>query len=181
MIPSVVLQNDASLQQASGVHFQVTSTVLVTAIGASLYGTGVFFGEIYGLSSLSALPSGDPFNTLPLARVNFTPAANSFLDFLVPISVTLNPGFYGLVFGATPGANGGMPTTGTDFPGINTFSYFFYDAGLLSSKPSGFWQNAGSDNERFIIQGTVVPEPASMGLGIVGLMLFLCRRESKSF
>jgi hypothetical protein len=75
MFPSVVLQNDSSLQQASGVHFQVTSTVQVTAIGASLYGTGIFFGEIYALSSLSALPSGDPFNTLPLARVNFTPAA----------------------------------------------------------------------------------------------------------
>jgi hypothetical protein len=78
MIPSVVLQNDLSLQQASRVHFQLTSTVQVTAIGASLYGTGVFFGEIYALSSLSALPSGDPFNTLPLARVNFTPAPIAF-------------------------------------------------------------------------------------------------------
>ena len=176
-LPAVALQNDLSLQQASGVHFQVTSTVQITAIGASLDGTGILFGEIYALSGPTGLPSGDPFNTVPLARVNFTPAPDDFLDFLLPLSITLDPGSYGLVFGATAGATGNMPTTGTDFPGINTFSYFFYQAGLLSFKPSGFWQNAGSDNERFIIQGTVVgtavPEPGSIGLGIVGLLLVL--------
>jgi hypothetical protein len=152
--------------QFIGASFYVPSTVQVTAIGGHLYaiysGDDVF-GAIVKLNSASDLPKGLPLNSPEVvAQTVFVPSYYSS-DIRVPLSCTLTPGYYGLVFGSgLYGATGmgSMPYTGqSDLPGA---SYFFWlDDGIDYG-----WYNTSALNVRFVVEGTVVSPgycPASGG------------------
>jgi hypothetical protein len=86
-------------------------------------------------------------------------------DFLTPLSATLAPGSYALVFGAgqfdSSGA-GFMPTNNTDLPGT---SYFTWN-GFTST-----WQNASTTGLRFVVTGTAVPEASTAVLSIISIVI----------
>jgi len=144
--PSVVIENDSTFEFALGVRFQVTSTVQVTGIGGGVWSLTQreLFGELFALSGPADLPSGDPLNSDPLALVSFV-APTSLQDFSVPLSITLTPGYYGLVFGAYPSgsvggvigpeASGLMTIDGSDLPGTDASSYFEYAATTIQVSP----------------------------------------------
>jgi hypothetical protein len=157
--------------QFLGVRFHLNETILVDNIGGHLSGNGSLFGAITPLSSFNAFPAGDPLSFVPLAQVTFTPTELS-TDIRVPLSVTLNGGDYALIFGSGRfGATGfgSMANNNIDSASAN---YFQGD--------SGFWQNSSQvQNVRFVITGTVVPEPsvtALLGIVLGVLVTHLCRR-----
>ena len=85
-----------------GSRFSVYNTVEVESVGGHLRGdsgSGTLFAAIISLSSPTALPSGSPFDMTTVANTVFSAAYPSD-DILVPLSVTLNPGHYALVFGS---------------------------------------------------------------------------------
>jgi len=129
----------------------------VDAIGGHLceyqVSDGLFFGMIVSLSGPNALPSGSPFDTTTLATTDFMANWPS-TDLLTPLSVVLPPGDYALIFGGHVGAQGGMPDTNTDIPG--QASYFWWD-GFGSN-----WYDGGFRNTRFVVTGTVIPEPSTL-------------------
>ena len=158
--------------QILGARFHLDSTVEVTAIGGTMAGLeeGTFFGAILSLEDSESLPIGQPINNSEVvASTLFT--LSDTQDYRFPLSTRLTKGDYALVFGSGQlGASGGvgmmkwMTTSGTlDFISW-TSSWDHWDAG-------------GYSNLRFIVEGTVVPEPATLLLlGMGGLALLRKRK-----
>ncbi len=150
--------------QFLGSRFSVTSTVQVGSIGGNIaeFAGGDLFGAIIGLSSPLALPTGSPFTLAEvIASTTFTGTSLS-ADILVPLSVTLSPGDYALVFGSGEfGATGTgfMPFNNTDLAGA---SYFFW---------TGTQWVDGLANMRFVVSSSSAPEPSTLSLFATGLAL----------
>jgi len=160
-----------------GARFHLDEPVLVTAIGGHIITDqpGTFFGAIITLSGPDALPL-DVYSPLlspseVIASVVFNP--DFTIDVRVPLSVTLVPGDYALIFGTDQfGASGGfgiMPFEGkVSLPGASYFCWV--DDGF-----GGVWFD-DPGIERFVVEGEVIPEPATLLLlGLGGL--FLRRRK----
>jgi PEP-CTERM motif-containing protein len=164
--------------QFLGSRFSVGSTVKVRSVGGHLEGFSgsLLFAAIVSLSSPTALPSGSPFDMTTVATVVFRPPFPSD-DILVPLSVKLNPGNYGLIFGlgqfGAVGGGGGMPENNIDIHG--SAPYFAWVAGSA-------WEDASAlegflHDLRFVVTGNVVPEPGSITLFGLGSLCFcgFCR------
>jgi len=156
--------------QFLGSRFSITDTVSVDNVGGHLYhfDAGNLFASIVSLSSPTALPTGTPFNTGELmASTTFSGALLSS-DVLIPLSVTLAPGDYALIFGSglfAASGSGAMPSNNTDISG--SASYFHWRGDTST------WIDGGFTDTRFVVTGTVVPIPAAIwlfGSGLLGLI-----------
>jgi hypothetical protein len=168
--------------QYLGARFQVSTAVQVDHVGGHLYETtaGGLFAAIIPLPpGGSALPTFPPSQiaTMALAETTFTAPFPSG-DVLVPLSVTLPPGDYALIFGAGSfGAMGGgaMPDDNTD---TSQASYFYF-----TGMKGDMWNDDSISQIRFIVTGTAftpVPEPSSLGLlatGALGPLAYGWRRR----
>ncbi len=144
--------------QFYGWRFKLTKAVEITHVGGHLLGNfsgdSTIFGAIISLSSPNALPTGNPFTTGEvLASTTLTPTAPSS-EILVPLSVTLKPGNYALVFGSglfNAFGIGAMPnyTDQLDLPGTSLSSYFFWD-GTESRWRDG--TDGGTTHVRFLVR-----------------------------
>ena len=156
-----------------GSRFSLSQTVVVDHIGGHIgvfsgMGNEMLFGAIVGLTSSSALPTGNPFGLGEvLASTTFNGSIPSN-DLLTPLSITLAPGDYAVIFGSGLFGVSGfgiMETDNTDIPG--SASYFFWNVA------NNGWRNGGFSNTRFVVTGNPVPEPNTMlllGSGLVGLI-----------
>jgi probable HAF family extracellular repeat protein len=159
-----------SFAQFVGARFAVSQTELVSDIGGHLgNSSGTLFGAIVSLSSPTALPTGSPFSLPEVVASTTFNAGTPSSDFLTPLSATLNPGEYALVFGSgqfgAGSTTGFMPTDNTDLPGA---SYFTWN-GFTSS-----WQNSSATGLRFEVKS--VPEPSTVVLigFAAGCLLLYC-------
>jgi PEP-CTERM motif len=167
-----------------GARFQISEKTDITGIGGLMeLGQGTLFGAIVQISSGTALPSGSPFNAGEVAFETTlenvpTTDPNLTTDFVQSVSVTLEPGWYALIFGSgdfgTTGF-GGMnqawdPTTGynLDLPGA---SYIDYSNGIYPGQPA-FWANADFHGTRFLVYGTPIPEPSTWAMMLLGFVGF---------
>ncbi len=163
-----VIGNDQPFDQYLGARFQVTATTVVDHIGGHLgknpFPTGDIFGAIVPLSGPTALPASTTVASIALAHTLFTPPVISN-DILVPLSVTLKPGWYGLVFGSDEfGATGAgfMPFDNTD---TSQASYFF------RNPATGDWTVGTLQNVRFVVTGvSAVPAPSALAVAVIGAL-----------
>jgi hypothetical protein len=138
-----------------GSRFYIGNPVQVTAIGGHLFAgwpEDDIFGAIVRLDGLNDLPNGFPFVSGDVvAYTLFTPNYPSS-DFRAQLSVLLEPGYYGLVFGSgLYGATGSayMPNGGqSDMTGA---TYFLWDGYYDYS-----WYDAAPFQGRFVVEGTVI-------------------------
>ncbi len=160
--------------QFLGGRFQVGSTATTTEIGGHFLGTGTFFGAIVRLTSLTDFPDSDVLNTpdvLGHVVMNF-PSTSAVVT--GNLSVVLDAGFYGVIFGSNflgASGSGSAPTGSSD---IGSPNYFFRGGG------GGYSQN-GFSSTHFFVNGEAgvltetVPEPSSfifLALGGVVLLRF---------
>ncbi len=128
-------------------RFHVNDSVAITAVGGNVAtARGNLFAAIVALSGPTAVPSSPPSAFTPLAVTLFD-SGNPSTDFRVPISVTLGPGDYGLIFGAGRfGAvgEGAMAQNCIECPG----SFF----GFGNFDPPDAWVNFEQD-EDFRVDG----------------------------
>jgi hypothetical protein len=165
--------------QYLGSRFSVDTEVQVVSVGGHVYGNtmeSVFFASIVSLSSPTALPSGNPFDTTTIATTQFTPPADRADDILVPLSVTLSPGHYALILGAVGLPGGGMPDSNIDIPGRASYI-------LWADNPpfSTGWKDHPFGGLRFVVTGIVIPEPATaamLGLALLVVGGWARRRSS---
>ncbi|MHC5082910.1 MAG: PEP-CTERM sorting domain-containing protein [Planctomycetota bacterium] len=157
--------------QLLGARFHLDHPVDVTAIGGYMLGIedGTFFGAILSLEDSESAPIGEPFDSSEVvASTLFTLPTSSYFaqDHRFALSTQLPAGDYALVFGSGQlGASGGvgampwMTNPGTLDDMIWTTNW-------------GYWDSGGYSNLRFVIEGTNVPEPATLALLAFGGLLF---------
>ncbi len=163
-----------------GATFHLDHTTTITAIGAQFggYPGGSIFGAIVnvGANGLPAGPSND-IAAISLAHVLFSVPTATATDLSVPLSVTLQAGTYGLVFGTDQfGATG--------YAGLGWENNPVGQSTLFRSFFSTDWAEFGDNGVRVFVEGTVaaVPEPstwAMMILGFAGVGFMAYRRKSK--
>jgi hypothetical protein len=163
-----------------GSRFSVDSTVRVESVGGHFIGSGTIFAAIVPLSSPTALPPGRPtsdppdgLNALATAVINLPlPSAEVF----APLSLTLTPGHYALIFGTAEygtAGSGNMLANGVDIPGAA--SYFW----AIQGEPDEGWHdfpytyrgNLIEGGLRFVVSDTVIPEPATCVLVLTAISL----------
>jgi hypothetical protein len=166
-------------QQLLGVRFQLGSTVQVQSVGGDILGfSGTLFAAIVPLSSLSAFPTGASGSLDALAATAFTPPFPGE-DINIPLSVTLTPGVYALIFGSDQfgaSGSGAMPRDNVDIPGNASF----IDYAAFSSTPG--WFDSPDKGYRFVVKGTTisanVPETgSSLCLLALGLLAVVFLRQ----
>jgi len=142
--------------QYMGARFYFQRGIEVTLIGGHItqWNLGAnFFGAIVPLSGPFDLPAGNPFTAGEVvASTVFNPGYPS-TDFRAPLSVTLSPGYYALIFGTNAlgsiGGEGVMPDyLQTAYP----------DSSYIVWQPGSGWWNSGLNNTRFVIEGNVSDE-----------------------
>jgi hypothetical protein len=157
--------NDESFM---GTRFRVDQTWITNRIGGHFVGgpgEESFFGAIVSLTSSTDVPDSDDLSTLDVlgvAKMLFpAPSAEIFGD----ISVMLRPGWYAVVFGS--GRFGATGKGAAVFNGVDIAdpAYIAWGSEGWFNPPDFF------DNHRFVVEGTVVPEPASFSLLVTSLAL----------
>jgi hypothetical protein len=175
-IPTVALSAGATSGSVyyAGSRFHIDDYVNVTAIGGHFCGDedsdGDLFGAIVQLNGPAAFPEEFPFDfDTPglLASTLFVPEEPSS-DYRTPLSVLVEPGDYAVIFGSDAlGASDGhmgIPFLGQSWlPGGNA----------IHAGSSFDWQNVSPSNTpcRFVVEGTIVPEPATFLILSIGAVL----------
>jgi hypothetical protein len=183
---------DVSALQQLGVRFYISSATQITAVGGHLLAwfpspdnppdISLLYAAIYPLADASAFPNGTPDAAVPVAKTTFTLEFPS-TDYRVALSVELQPGWYGLVFGA---GEFGSPSTAVGMMadyGYYTEGSFFQWGEILVPQPGGgllstgeyTWMDAPSSSPlRFVVEGdAVTPEPGSFAAVAAGITLIL--------
>ena len=151
--------------QIYGAAFTISQGVHVDSIGGLMFAVGApfsddIFGAIVRLSSVDAVPTGNPFAGADVAASTvFHVGSTSSHEVTTPLSVDLDPGAYAIVFGNNQfGATGaaGAPPAGA----VLTTHY------LVWNTNSGGWKT-GTGYSRFVVNGTTVPEPSTSLLLVV--------------
>jgi len=152
----------ASGQSATGWRFEVSVPFQVESIGGHLYSSDQqpIYGAIIALDSITSLPQGLPFNPNEVvASTTFIPPSPSD-EILVPLSATLAPGAYVLLFGTNAlGATGiaavpNFPAEQPDIPPTTIDSYITF--GIPRPGAPLEWRERLGSSRRFIVRGTTV-------------------------
>lgn len=161
----------------NGVRFQLAKPVITSQVGGHFVGSlgtsDTFFGAVVRLDNQNDFPnSGDLTTADVLGKVVLpfpAPSAEVFGNLTLP----LDAGWYALVFGSGlfgASGDGAMPLNNPD---IGAPAYIGFQPG------AGFgWGNLINPifrNYRFVVSGTVVPEP-SLTVLILGLATLRLRR-----
>lgn len=146
----------------NGVRFRLNEPVITTRIGGHFVAPtdGTFFGAIVALDDERDFPDSGHLSSPDVLGHTLLTFPTSSAEVFGDLSLSLGPGWYALVygsglFGAT--ADGGAVRNGTD---IGDPSYIAHGLNLN-------WFNLDIfgtffDNHRFVIEGTIVPEPSSL-------------------
>lgn len=149
-----------------GWRFRVNATTAVTEVGGHLGAiNGNLFAAIISLTAIDALPQGAPFAEGTVkASTSFTPPTLSD-DFRTPLSASLAPGTYALIFGS-----GKFNASGVALAAINgqaniapttASSYVFW----RQSVPGVFnWTVGTSNNLRFVVVGSEIAGPTDFNI-----------------
>jgi hypothetical protein len=164
----------------SGVRFELLQPVAITQIGGHLVGPpgtlDTFFGAIVKLDDENDFPNSGDLSTsdvLGSTLIGFPePSAEVFGD----LSLPLDPGWYALVFGGElfgASGHGAMPLNNPD---IGNPTYIAWQTG-------DGWANLLNPifrNYRFVVQGTIVPEPTAIVLFSIALFsVFFVRNPNR--
>lgn len=160
-----------TINQHPGWRFEIAQPLQVQSVGGHLLSypdnPGNIFAAIVRLSSIDAMPQGSPFTPEEIvATTTFRPPFPS-AEITTPLSATLRPGAYALVFGTglfgatSEGAIHNGPDQ-PDIPPTNISSYIFW--GIPGPSQPPVWRTNLASNMRFVIEGQVIHLPGDYNL-----------------
>lgn len=157
----------------SGVRFGLTQPSVTTRVGghftASDGGGGTFFGAIVSLESPDDLPDSSDLSTPDVLGSTLLEFPQSSADVYGELSLELQPGWYGVVFGSGLfDASGGGATINNNLD-INTPDFIGRGtAGLWGQVPS-----LAASGQRFAVLGSPIPEPSTL-LSLTLMLIGCC-------
>lgn len=192
--------------QFLGAKFHLDLTTQVTSIGGNIGGTGSLFGAIVSLSSPASIPLGYPLLPSEVVAYGTFEARTEAVSYTrspvsveqaLDLSVLLEPGDYGVVFGSGLfGATGsGWMASSTQqtysvigvgkSTAIGTPDYFFYSDFGFGIPTSWTDRDFSGDlpqvrffvNGDAVVQASPVPEPEALALWSFGLLAVLTLRH----
>ncbi|MHC4186296.1 MAG: hypothetical protein ACYSR4_10245, partial [Planctomycetota bacterium] len=137
--------------QFLGSRFSIDQEVEVTAIGGHLreWTAGNLFGAIIQLTGPGAVPQGSPFNVSEVVASTVLDPCSGSTDFRAPLTATLEPGDYALVFGTgelgSTSGEGAMPWEGQS--NLGGASYIIWNG-------SGWYGMNPDPPPRFVVEGS---------------------------
>jgi hypothetical protein len=175
-IPGINIAKDVF----NGVRFELTMPVVTSEIGGhfAAQSSGTFFGAIVQLAGENDFPDSSDLTTPDVLGSAVLSFPRSSAEVFGELSLSLDPGWYALVFGSGLfGAIGGGGAVGNN-PDIGHPTYVGY-------QPGGDWFSLIDlavifRDYRFVVIGDVVPEPSTAILVLVPLALLLTSNSRKS-
>jgi hypothetical protein len=150
----------------NGVRFELTSPVMTTQVGghfASPSG-GAFFGSVVRLTDENDFPDSGNLSTPDVLGSTLIAFPESSGEAFGNLSLSLDPGWYVLVFGSGLfGATSSGGAVGNN-PDIDDPTYIGWQSGTGWFNLSDLSDVFDFSNYRFVIVGSVVPEPTSAAL-----------------
>jgi hypothetical protein len=160
-----------------GVRFYLDQPVVSTDVGGHFVkNIGVndsFFGAIVSLADQNDFPNSGNLSTPDVIGTSLLSFPEPSNEVLGPISKQLSPGWYALVFGSGLFGATGSGVALNNGLDIDDPKYIAFQPG------SGFgWSNLEGflSDFRFVVHGSVVPEPASIASTACGLLSLLFGR-----
>jgi hypothetical protein len=161
-----------------GVRFELSQPVVTTQVGGHFASgsPGAFFGAIVKLDDANDFPDSTNLSTPDVLGKTTLTFPNPSTEVFGNLNLSLNPGWYALVFGSglfgTTGL-GGTVENGVDIGTPTYLSWQFGNSGW--SVPI----NPIFRNYRFVVQGALVPEPSAIANAVLAPLLFLIIRRRK--
>lgn len=159
----------------TGVRFFVDQPVVTTKIGGhfvrNIGATDSFFGAIVKLTDSTDFPDSANLSTPDVVGVTLLSFPEPSDEVFGDLSKALSPGWHCLVFGSGLfGAigSGAALRNGMD---INDPSYVAFQPPRWSNLTSLF------SNHRFVLHGTIIPEPSAIALCSASVVIHLSRRK----
>ena len=167
--------------QFVGIRFPVIAPTEITQIGGHLFGAGAdetIFGAIVRLSSASDLPDSADLSTNDVLKAAVFHLSQPSRDFTAPLSLTVEPGWYAIVFGSGLFGATGSGAFGTRNPLNGPINGFVQSGGILHPASYGTLGGDFGDPRVFVdgVPLTPVPEPGTLLLLGSGAAAVLGRR-----
>jgi hypothetical protein len=160
----------------NGVRFQLNQSVLTTEIGGHFVAPtgGTFFGAIVELVDEEDFPDSGDLSTPDVLGNTLLAFSASSAEVFGDLSLSLDPGWYAMVFGsALFGATGDGAALLNNLD-IGSPSYIGHQP--LSGSGWGNLLNPIFRNYRFVVRGNLIPEPTAVALMIAAAFFgFLIR------
>ncbi len=168
----------------TGVRFELTQSVVTTQIGGHFLqrpgsdpqGDGSFFGAIVALSDANDFPDSGDLSTPDVLGSTLLSFPDPSDEVFGNLALTLNPGWYSLVFGSglfNATANGVALRNNPDIGG----------PAYIAFQPGSGWFNLTDLSDailfvghRFVVSGNLIPEPSSAVLVMISSLWLAIRR-----
>jgi len=147
-----------------GVRFHLDHPVRTTQIGGHFVNNtganGSFFGAIVALTDESDFPDSGNLSTPDVVGTTALSFPEPSGEVMGQLNESLDPGWYALVFGSGAFAATGSGVAVRNGMDVGDPAYIAFDANLD-------WFNLNIfqtffDNHRFVVEGTIVPEPNTL-------------------
>jgi hypothetical protein len=159
----------------TGVRFELTRPVATSQVGGHFVSSsgGTFFGAVVSLDDANDFPNSGNLSSPDVLGATALTFPTASAEVHGNLSLALDPGWYALVFGSGLfGATGSGVAlrNGTD---IGAPSYIAYQP---MSGVSWVDITPVFNDHRFLVLGTVVPEPTAILLGVVPVLFVAARK-----
>ncbi len=161
----------------TGVRFELTQPAITTQIGGHFVDTagGSFFGAIIKLDGSDDFPDSGDLSTADVL-------GSTDLTFPVPsdeifgnLSLSLDPGWYALVFGSGLFGTNGDGAAPRNNPDIGNPTYI----GFQPLSGIGWVDITGPfSDHRFLVHGELTPEPMTIVLGTLSIIFYACSKRT---
>jgi hypothetical protein len=147
-----------------GSRFHLSERAITTRVGGHFAAefSGTFFGALVQLENESDFPDSTNLSTPDVMGTTVLTFPNPSAEVFGELSLSLEPGWYALVFGSglfnTTGT-GGTVRNGVD---IENPSYMDFDPNLDWFNLDALQASLG--RRRFVVEGIILPEPALISL-----------------
>ncbi len=152
----------------NGARFQLNHSVVTTSVGGHFVGPfgneDTFFGAVIQLTHEEDFPDSSNLSTPDVLGTALLSFPSSSSDVRGELELTLHPGWYAVVFGGGLFGAEGRGAAVRNNPGSESASYINWQA----NSPGNGWTNLitfpvePEGKVRFFVEGTIVPEPASV-------------------